>query len=140
MKNLRLLLIVLFSIVLVSSVTSGASSNNKVRVSERTIENLMEGLRSDNMGLKISAAYYLGEYECSGAVIELLRVLKSDKREEARIAAALALYKLNDARGLFAVKQAIRFDKSERVKKICSNLYKEHLKIDKEIPSIYASF
>ena len=37
--------------------------------------------------------------------------------------AALALYKIGDARGINAIKQRIRFDDSERVRKMCSTLY-----------------
>jgi hypothetical protein len=129
MKILRSILLVVLSVIIVSSVTSGANRDNKeVNLSKQAVDNFMAGIRSENIGLKLSAAFYLGEYGCDEAVIELLRMLKSDDREEVRITAALALYKINDARGMYAVKQAIRFDDSDRVKKICGNLYREHLK------------
>jgi hypothetical protein len=41
--------------------------------------------------------------------------------------AALALYKIGDARGLYAIKQAIRFDDSERVRNLCTKFYKAYL-------------
>lgn len=125
MKNLFLSLIVL--LVLFSTVSFGKYIPLEKRsITNESIENYLEGLKSDNLGLKTSSAYFLGEYCCEKSVIPLLQVLKSDSREEARIAAALALYKIDDARGLFAVKQAVKFDDSERVKRICSLLYKAY--------------
>jgi hypothetical protein len=125
MLHTRSLLLVLLSVMLMTSITLAKTPAGS-KISKSAVNNLLEGIKSDNLGLKMSAAYFLGEYECSDAVIPLMRMLKSDDREEIRIAAALALYKINDDRGIFAVKQAIRFDDSERVKKICSNLYKEY--------------
>lgn len=89
--------------------------------------NLLVGLESDNFGLKTSSAYLLGEIHSSKAVIPLMKILRSDKNEEARITAALALYKIGDARGIFAVKQAIRFDESDRVSKLCRKFYNSYV-------------
>jgi hypothetical protein len=36
--------------------------------------------------------------------------------------AALSLFKIGDERGLFAVKQAIKFDDNDQVKKMCEIL------------------
>jgi HEAT repeat protein len=128
MRILRTLAFVLITVLFLSSVTSASKPTaKKSLITKDVINNLMAGVESDNFGLKTSAAYYLGEYQCSEAVLPLLKILKSDSREEARITAALALFKINDARGIFAVKQAIRFDESSRVKKICGNLYREYL-------------
>lgn len=126
MKNL----IFVTTLLVVFAVTTLAAGHDGYRksVSGNSVDNYLEGLESQNFGLKLSAAYYLGEYGCQDAVIPLLRMLKSDKRVEARIAAAVALFKLNDDRGLYAVKEAIKFDDSKRVRKICSLLYHEHLK------------
>ena len=45
-----------------------------------------------------------------------MRVLRNDKDEKARIAAAWALCKIGNAAGTYAVKQAVRFDESKKVK------------------------
>ncbi len=138
MKIFKIFLVVFFSLLLLGS-TSFAAKNIDSRITDKVMENLMEGINSDNLGLKLSATYYLGEYACCKAVIPLLKILKSDDREEARIAAALALYKINDDRGIFAVKQAIRFDDSERVKKLCALFYCEHSKPVDDSTTVYAN-
>jgi hypothetical protein len=48
--------------------------------------------------------------------------------EECRVVAALALCRIGDARGTFAVKQAVRFDKSERVQKLAAWFYDQYVK------------
>ena len=86
-------------------------------------KNLMIGLNADNFGLKSSAAQILGDIKSQKAVIPLMKILKSSDDDNLRIIAALSLYKIQNPMGMFAVRQAIRFDESDRVRKICRNLY-----------------
>lgn len=95
---------------------------------EAVEENLMTGLSSENTGLQRSSALMLGQIHSTTAVIKLLTVLHSNENEDVRIAAAWALCQINDARGIFAVKQAVRFDDSKKVQAVCAwfyNLYIE---------------
>ena len=87
----------------------------------------MNGINSDNQGLRMSSAYLLGEFKSDEAVIPLMKILKSDDNEESRIMSALSLLKIGAARGIFAIKQAIQFDESERVRKMCSIFYQDYL-------------
>ena len=102
--------------------------------SESCFNSLLSGIDSDNGGLQAGCAYMLGEVECDKGVIPLLRVLHNDKREEARIIAALSLYKIGDSRGIFAIRQAIRFDDSKRVRRLCKIFYNAYL-LKKENPT-----
>lgn len=86
-------------------------------------DNLLVGLATDNMGLQISCAYFLGEMKSERAVIPLLKMLKSGETEEERIIAALSLAKINTGKASFAVKQRIIFDDSERVQRLCKLFY-----------------
>lgn len=118
------LILTLFSFVFITGTaysTSNPKSTKKV-LSKIQIENLIKGVNSDNLGLKVSAAYILGEYKCDEAVIPLMRMFRNDENEDARIMAAISLYKLNDGRGIQALQKANLFEKSNRVKKICKNL------------------
>ncbi|QQS38154.1 MAG: HEAT repeat domain-containing protein [Ignavibacteriales bacterium] len=96
-------------------------------VQELAVDNLLAGLESDNFGLKTSSAFMLGELASEKAVLPLMKILHTDANEDARIVAALALYKIGDERGLYAVKQAVRFDDSQRVSKLCFKFYNAHL-------------
>lgn len=104
-----------------------AVNNHGDKVNDATVASLIMGINSDNFGLRTSAALMLGELKCEEAVIPLLHMLKSEEREDARIAAALALLKIGNAKGIFAIKQAIRFDQSDRVRRLCTNFYNSYI-------------
>ncbi len=86
--------------------------------------NLLEGLKSDNCGLKISSAYYLGEMKSTKAVIPLMEMLRCNDNIDARIIAALSLTKIENARGIYMVKMGAKFNDSERIREKCDHFYK----------------
>jgi hypothetical protein len=95
---------------------------------DRAVQNLLVGVgeENSNCGLRASAIYMLGQLESKEAVIPLMKVLHSCPDEKSRLAAAWSLCKIGDARGEYAVKQAVRFDESPKVKMQCAwyyNLY-----------------
>jgi hypothetical protein len=105
-----------------------STKTNKVSTYENIEKNLLVGLNSDNEGLKFSCAYYLGEIKSSKAVIPLLRLFHNGSTDEMKIIAALSLCKINSDRGVFAVKRAIKFADSERVRRTCNLFYHSHMK------------
>lgn len=115
-------------LAILSIATSTAIGNPKAttEIRNNTIESLLIGLNSDNIGLQSSSAYMIGELQLSQGIIPLLRILHNEENEELRIAAALALYKIGSPIAIKAVKQAIRFDESERVSKLCATFYNEY--------------
>lgn len=99
------------------------SQDNSFKLSKNSVSSLLTGINSDNYGLRTSAAFLSGKFHLSEAVIPLMKMLRNAGQEDARIMAALSLIKIGDARGIYAVKQAIRFDESERVRKMCAIFY-----------------
>lgn len=94
---------------------------------EKIENNLLIGLDSENSGLKISCAYFLGEIKSEKALIPLMAMLREGACDEEKIVAALSLYKINNARGLYQVKGAARFSDSERVRRMCDIFYNTYL-------------
>jgi len=122
MKKFNNVAIVLF--LLVFAVNTFASS--KTSCTYEDIENnLIVGVKSDNAGLRISSAYYLGEIKSEKSVIALMKILKSSSNEEERIMAALSLTKINSELGNFAVQRRAIFDDSQRVRRLCNIFYKK---------------
>ena len=99
---------------------TGKQSTN---TEEDIIENLLVGLKTGNLGLKASCAYYLGERKADKAVIPLMGILKSDKKDELRIMAALSLFKIGDGRGIHAIQQRAKFEDEGQVKRMCDIFY-----------------
>lgn len=94
---------------------------------EAVVQTLVARLSGCEPGTMQDAAYRLGEAKCREAVIPLLRMLH-DGQEECRVVAALALARIGDARGTFAVKQAARFDESARVRTLSAWYYEQYVK------------
>ena len=84
--------------------------------------NYISALGSGNLGIRQSAATYIAQYQLRGAVDPLIDMLKTDKVEQARMAAALALVTLEDAKARTAVEEAALYDGSDRVAKFCESL------------------
>ncbi|MCK9279030.1 MAG: hypothetical protein M0P71_00150 [Melioribacteraceae bacterium] len=129
MKTSKMFFVI--ALFFISTFAIKAVEPNKSKVSNdfnQVEKNLIVGLNSDNEGLKSSSAYYLGEYRAENAVLPLMAILKSNQKDCQRVAAALSLIKINDPRGVFAVKRAAIFDDSEYVRRLCSKFYAQSVK------------
>lgn len=130
MKKVHLFTVLILSVVFVTTSVSAAvfpSKEVKTKDVQAIEENLLNGLTSENYGLRTSTAYFLGEYKSTKSVIPLMNMLHSEKDESGRILAALALIKIGDSRGVYAVKQAAKFDESKRVQRLCRIFYNAYL-------------
>lgn len=116
-------LFLLFSFQILPQGTANPNSSEM----EACFKTLQQGLASDNLGVQAGCAYMVGELCCQRSVVCLLKLLRSSPSEELRILAALSLYKIGDSRGIYAIKQAIRFDESERVSRLCEKFYRAYL-------------
>jgi hypothetical protein len=124
---------VLAALALVIVVTTGAMATDQYSAMspakyQRAEQSLLNGLQEDNLGVKEGSAYMLGEMKSSKAVIPLMKLLRDGEQESTRIVAALALCRIGDARGVYAVKRATFFDKSERVSQRCAWFYNSYVK------------
>jgi hypothetical protein len=90
-------------------------------------ENYLAGLNSNNIGLRTSCAYFLGEMKSDKAIIPLLKLLRNGETEYSRIIAALSLYKIGSKIGLYRIKILAQTDKSEKVRRVLDRLYKTHV-------------
>lgn len=127
MKNLTKLFAIAFLLSLSSQIFSQGVKEKNISSKESCVKSLLQGLQSDNLGLQAGCTYMLGELCCGKSVIVLMDILHNNPSEELRILAALSLYKLRDSRGIFAIKQEMKFDESERVRRMCEKFYRAYL-------------
>jgi len=86
--------------------------------------NMLAGIKTNNTGLQTSCAYFLGEMKSDRAMIPLLTLVTNGKTEEARIIAALSLYKIKSKIGMYRLKQLSEtYEESELVRKVFDRLY-----------------
>jgi len=124
----RMLLVV----VLLVAIVAAAGANDKVQVTPRVtkdliVTNLMQGLCTQNKGVRESAAFLLGEEKAIEAVVPLMKMLRDCDEESSRIVAALSLARIGDPRGTYAVKQAAKFDDSQKVRTLCAWFYNQYV-------------
>jgi HEAT repeat protein len=135
MKKLTVAYIVLAIIVLlVTSIKAGSLSQTE---KDNIVRNLSTGLISDNSGLRVSSALVLGrlidinyikDEDAKSTVLALMKMLNKGDSEQEKISAALALFKIGDAKGIYQLKGSSKFDDSKRVQDICHKLYSEFQK------------
>jgi hypothetical protein len=112
--------------------TISAKASNKSSLSNKSydaaIVNLLEGLKSDNFGLKTASAFYLGELKSSEAVIPLMRLVSNDDEDiRVRIMAALSLYKIGDGRGIYRLQRIAKFCEDCRLKDLSEKFYLSYM-------------
>lgn len=128
MKRFTLPFFLLFLIVSTGFIHAGNPSGTASAAQKEVIvESLLNGLASGNLGLMVSSAQFLAEYKSGRSVIPLMQMLHESENPESRIAAALALVKIGDSRGVFAVRQAAHFDENEQVRNMCMKFYCAYL-------------
>jgi HEAT repeat protein len=122
-KQFLLLTVSLLLISFVSAFAGNPETKDYSKVGKEAVDNLLVGVKSENRGLRVSCAYFLGEYKANIAVIPLMKMLHDEKTEEGRIIAALSLVKIGNAMGIYAVKEAAEKDNSQRVRNLCARFY-----------------
>jgi hypothetical protein len=90
-------------------------------------ENYLVGLNSNNIGLRTSCAYFLGEMKSDKAIIPLLKLLRYGETEYSRIIAALSLYKIGSKIGIFRIKGLAETDKNEKVRRVLGRIYNTYI-------------
>jgi len=128
MKTSKFTLAVLLmtSIAITAFAQSSAAANNTIDW-QKAEKNYLKALGSENLGVRQSAATYVGEYRLKGAVQPLITILQTDKVENSRMTAALALVHIGEKEGIKAVEDASLYDGSEKVARFCEQLLKASL-------------
>jgi len=94
---------------------------------EQVEQNLLAGIKSDNIGLQTSSAYFLGEMHSDKSLIDLLKLARYGNTEESRIIAGLSLYKIESDIGMYLLKSLRESDDSEKVRHTFDRIYKKYI-------------
>lgn len=130
MKTVTYIFFLLLSAILFTNSTFATVNMNtfpKANSFEAIQTNRLIGLQSDNKGLRISCAFFLGEMQSHDAVIPLMKMLREGKTSAERIVAALSLVKIGDARGVYLVKREITFSNDAPTRRFCERFYTGYL-------------
>jgi len=104
--------------MLTAAVLFAQEPKSQTNFAKNDIANLVNGINSENTGLKRSAVYMAGKYGVYETTDALIEKLKSEKSAKDRILIALALYKIGNQKGYEAVKELAKYDYDAKVRKI----------------------
>ena len=88
-------------------------------------DNYLEGLNSENHGLRVNSAYFLGEMKSERAVEPLMKLFKEKEDPGARLVAAWSLFKIGDERGIALIKEESENSDCDYLRCICEYFYKD---------------
>jgi hypothetical protein len=137
-QAMKTLIVVLLAALLIPVLSINAGQFPEKKKSA-VVDNLSEGIISDNCGLRTGSANVLsdlisGEYlesdDASKVMIPLLVMLEKGTTDCERIAAAVALYKLGNPIGIYRLRGIAKFDDNKKVSDVCRNLYYTYHKLN----------
>ncbi len=114
MKTMRVLLAVLIGVTFgfASAPENPTAKNVDWTKAE---QNYKEALKSNNNGVKVSAANYIRKYKLAGTLEELKLLLAKENIESVKMAGALALVSVGSNEGKMAVQNALATEENEIV-------------------------
>jgi hypothetical protein len=89
-------------------------------------DNYLAGLESDNRGLKVSCAFFLGDAGSEKSVIPLMKMLSESEDRGEKFVAAWSLLKIGDERGVYRVKMEAEKSDCNQLRCILDYLYKDY--------------
>ncbi len=90
----------LLFVATISELTAQPNSIKDITNIKYAFDNLLEGIKSDNNGVKRSSIYFVGYYRITEAEEALIEQLKKEQNPSNRILIALVLYELGSEDGL----------------------------------------
>lgn len=117
----------LLFVVTIGELTAQTNSIKDITNNKYALDNLLEGIKSDNDGVKRSSIYFVGYYRIAEAEEALIEQLKKEQNPGNRILIAIVLYELESEDGLLAVKKLASNDDNQKVRRMSTHIYNEYL-------------
>ena len=112
----------LMLLLILSSTGFSQEFNDNIDIPDYAKMNFLNGISSDNPGLKASSIYYAGRYELSGASAMLVEELKKSKEEKLSLLIAWSIYRIGDECCMDQLKKYAGNNSSKRLKEFCAHL------------------
>ena len=113
MKTMCVILAVVLGVTF-GFATPSEDDNNNVNWTKAE-QNYIQALKSDNNGVKVSAATYIRKYNLTGAVEELKTLLAKENADNVKMSGALALISIGGDEGRTAIEKALATEENEIV-------------------------
>ncbi|PKL87761.1 MAG: hypothetical protein CVV23_13740 [Ignavibacteriae bacterium HGW-Ignavibacteriae-2] len=123
-KNIILVIIVL----ILFSADKPLTANNKPN--ENAIKNLINGINSQNDGLKRSSIYLSGCYKINETVDALVKLIDHEVNISTKLLIIRSLYNIGDLKGMIKIHDISLYDENDNVRSIAAAVYQAYLLIN----------
>jgi len=129
------LVIAYLSLLFVATIGELTAQTNFISIKDITndkyaLDNLLDGIKSENDGVKRSSIYFVGHYRIAEAEEALIEQLKKEQNPSNRILIALVLFELVSEDGLLEVKKLASNDDNLKVRRMSTHIYNKFLTKD----------
>lgn len=107
-----------------SSLTySQTDANQRIELSDIAIVNILNGIQSDNNGVKMSCIYFAGKYRIIDVSEDLVKEMKKSDNDELCQMLVWSLYQIGDEKCCQELKSIIENHPSEKIRDFCKYLH-----------------
>lgn len=119
-------ILILFALAIIkTSVYANKPDELKCKNRKAAVAMLIEGIKSDNVGLMKSAVYLSGKYRVNETVPALIEKLNSELDDNSKVLIALSLFMIGNEDGIEAVFKLSSSDPGNHIRKMCGEIYRE---------------
>ena len=121
----RLLGLLVLTFFLVSnSLFAQTESEQLVELPDIAKANILNGIQSDNYGIKMSSIYLVGKYKITDLSKELVKEMTVSENDEVCQMLVWSLYQIGDESCCNEMRTIIENHPSEKIKSFCESMYK----------------
>lgn len=113
----------LLFIFLSSFTYSQTDANQRIELSDIVIVNILNGIQSENYGVKMSCIYFAGKYRIIDVSEDLVMEMKKSDNDELCQMLVWSLYQIGDEKCCQELKSIIENHPSEKIRDFCKYLH-----------------
>ena len=121
-RSLGLTIMALF--LMSNTLISQTNSDQRVELPDIAILNILNGIQSDNHGVKMSCIYFAGKYKIVEVSQNLVEEIKDSNDDELCQMLIWSLYQIGDDSCCEELQAFVKNHPSEKLKVLCSYLHK----------------
>lgn len=99
------------------------SQTDTDQLTDNAKKNLILCIEHENDGVRAAGVQFVGKYQLEEAIPLLCKILKEDPNPRVRKLAAYSLFRMNENKGLFAIKEALDCNDCKEVRLFCSTMF-----------------
>jgi HEAT repeat protein len=114
-------------LIFAGSLYAQNNSIKNITSNHYALQNLLNGIKSDNEGVQRSSIYFAGKYRIAESESTLIEQLNKEENPSTRILIALVLFEMGSMEGLEAVRKLALNDVDPKVRRMSTHIHNEHL-------------